>query len=613
MATLFPSGNDPYTFSDSLVQNSSDTSQTNLDLHAGAFDVADFTSAVPLGATTIHLTFVIFAYPMAANTTAAFPQVPVVEVLDQSSGFDGHGTSLHTTPDGTAAFAVSSSEFVNYSFKTLGGGVFQIVFSFNNVPLDSLNWKIRFTINDGATSDAAQKGLTFVIDTADARAPWLAVPGQLNLLSTGPTPIDFAAALKSITLAGQAAPGSFDQLEGNQTYTVLLPVGNYGTGPLTIGGVTAPVTTNGFSIRLLAPLTIAPGGVDQVTLQATFQAPPAEQSGGAATPTAFTLTCNDPLAAGGGKTAHFDTVSLFTHVRQHNVWATRQPMPTARFGLAAAIAGNGKLYAIGGTVSGIDNLQTVEEYDPVTDNWATTTKAPMPTPRQGLGLAAGNGKLYAVGGSGASAVKLTAVEEYDPVNNTWSVKQPIRTARTHLGLAARNGKLYAVGGMDENLHALPTVEVYDLAANTWVTKKPMSTARSSLGLAFASNGKLYAVGGINADAFFSAMVAVEEYDPDTDNWTTKAPLQTPRMEAALAAASNGKLYAIGGSNPDGILAAVDEYDPATNSWSTRAPMKISARTLLGLASAQDGNLYAVGGNASRSEDRPTQAVEAYSP
>jgi len=613
MATLFPSGNDPYTFSDSLVQNSSDTSQTNLDLHAGAFDVADFTSAVPLGATTIHLTFVIFAYPMAANTTAAFPQVPVVEVLDQSSGFDGHGTSLHTTPDGTAAFAVSSSEFVNYSFKTLGGGVFQIVFSFNNVPLDSLNWKIRFTINDGATSDAAQKGLTFVIDTADARAPWLAVPGQLNLLSTGPTPIDFAAALKSITLAGQAAPGSFDQLEGNQTYTVLLPVGNYGTGPLTIGGVTAPVTTNGFSIRLLAPLTIAPGGVDQVTLQATFQAPPAEQSGGAATPTAFTLTCNDPLAAGGGKTAHFDTVSLFTHVRQHNVWATRQPMPTARFGLAAAIAGNGKLYAIGGTVSGIDNLQTVEEYDPVTDNWATTTKAPMPTPRQGLGLAAGNGKLYAVGGSGASAVKLTAVEEYDPVNNTWSVKQPIRTARTHLGLAARNGKLYAVGGMDENLHALPTVEVYDLAANTWVTKKPMSTARSSLGLAFASNGKLYAVGGINADAFFSAMVAVEEYDPDTDNWTTKAPLQTPRMEAALAAASNGKLYAIGGSNPDGILAAVDEYDPATNSWSTRAPMKISARTLLGLASAQDGNLYAVGGNGSRSEDRPTQAVEAYSP
>ncbi|HTO60379.1 MAG TPA: kelch repeat-containing protein [Bradyrhizobium sp.] len=615
MATVFPSGNDPYIFSDSLAQNSSDTSQPNLDLHAGAFDVADFTSAVAPGATTINLTFVIFAYPMAANTQAAFPQVPIVEVLDQNSGPEGHGTSLHPTPDGTAAFAVSGTQFVNYSLKTSGGGVSQIVFSVNNVPLDSLSWRIRFTINDGVTSDAAQKGLTFVVDTADARAPWLAVPGQLNLPPTGPMPIDFAAALKSITLAGPAPPGSFGQLEGNQTYTVLLPVGNYGTGPLTISGVTAPATTNGFSIRLLtAPLTVAPGSVDQATLQATFQAPSAEQSAGAATPTAFTLACNDPLAVGGGKTAHFNFVSLFTHVRQHNVWAARQQMPTARFSLAAAVAGNGKLYAIGGTVSGLDDLQTVEEYDPVTDNWATTAKALMPTARQGLGLAAaGNGKLYAVGGSGGSAARLTAVEEYDPVNNSWAVKQSMRIARTHLGLAVRNGKLYAVGGIDENLDALPTVEVYDFATNTWVTKKPMTTARSSLGLALASNGKLYAVGGLNHAALFSAMTAVEEYDPETDNWTTKAPLQTPRMEVALAAASNGKLYAVGGSNLEGTLATVEEYDPTTNVWTTKAPMKISARTLLGLAAAQDGNLYAVGGNRSQNELQVTQAVEAYSP
>ena len=59
------------------------------------------------------------------------------------------------------------------------------------------------------------------------------------------------------------------------------------------------------------------------------------------------------------------------------------------------------------------------------------------------------------------------------------------------------------------------------------------------------------------------LTTVEEYDPATDTWATKAPMPTPRWNLGVATASNGKIYAIGGFNGS-LLATVEEYDPATN-------------------------------------------------
>src|SRR5262245_40388187 len=55
-----------------------------------------------------------------------------------------------------------------------------------------------------------------------------------------------------------------------------------------------------------------------------------------------------------------------------NRWATRAPMPTARFLIGVAGALNGKLYA-GGGLRPFDTepVATVEEYDTATNGWAT--------------------------------------------------------------------------------------------------------------------------------------------------------------------------------------------------------------------------------------------------
>ncbi len=118
--------------------------------------------------------------------------------------------------------------------------------------------------------------------------------------------------------------------------------------------------------------------------------------------------------------------------------------------------------------------------------------------------------------------------------------------------------------------------------NTWTDRAPMPTSRFGLGLAAAQNGKLYAVGGYNNGG---AQATVEEYDPDLNTWRARVPLPTPRSGLGLAVASNGRLYAVGGNNGSAFLATVEEYDPATNTWTARAPLP-TARYALGLAAAQ---------------------------
>ena len=61
--------------------------------------------------------------------------------------------------------------------------------------------------------------------------------------------------------------------------------------------------------------------------------------------------------------------------------------------LLRAAAANGIVYAIGGQTPNVVTYQpVVEAYDPTTDSWST--KAPMPTPRFGHGVAAANGVIF---------------------------------------------------------------------------------------------------------------------------------------------------------------------------------------------------------------------------
>ncbi|MBC8229460.1 hypothetical protein H8E77_07935 [bacterium] len=96
-------------------------------------------------------------------------------------------------------------------------------------------------------------------------------------------------------------------------------------------------------------------------------------------------------------------------------WTKKSDMPTAKSGASTSVV-NRKIYVIGGTTTGFPYsgvVSTVEEYDPATDTW--TKKANMPTVRCMLSTSAVDGKIYAIGGTttGISWTYTSTVEEYD--------------------------------------------------------------------------------------------------------------------------------------------------------------------------------------------------------
>jgi len=158
--------------------------------------------------------------------------------------------------------------------------------------------------------------------------------------------------------------------------------------------------------------------------------------------------------------------------------------------------------------------------------------------------------------------------------------------------------------MDGN--GTPQMSFERSAGLTWNTRASMPTNRDWLGVAAASNGRIYAIGGDMGGSYFPT---VEEYDPATNTWSTRADMPTAaRAGLGVAAVSNGKIYAIGGYNGS-YLATVEEYDPATNTWSTRASMP-TARAALGVAAASNGRIYAIGGTDSGGT---LATVEEYDP
>src|SRR5438477_489784 len=143
---------------------------------------------------------------------------------------------------------------------------------------------------------------------------------------------------------------------------------------------------------------------------------------------------------------------------------------------------------------------------------AWSTKAPMPTARQVMGVGVVNGKVYAVGGTNSvtsSGTDFSVVEAYDPVSNTWSTKAPIPTARHTLGAGVVNEMLYAVGGHN-GANVVSTVEAYDPESDSWTEVAPMPTARiPGVGVV---NGVLYAVGGYDYSAH-TALSTNEAFTP----------------------------------------------------------------------------------------------------
>src|SRR5213596_1070724 len=229
-----------------------------------------------------------------------------------------------------------------------------------------------------------------------------------------------------------------------------------------------------------------------------------------------------------------------------------------------------------------------------------TKLAAFPEPSEELLGASAGGKMYVFCGLAPGWKPIGMVYEYDAAGDKWTKKKPMPLASHHVSFTEYKGKIYAFGGfvLPQSGPAawvpIDNAWEYDPARDTWRAVAPMPTKRGSP-VAVTVGDRMYVIGGAvtgpkeaavhPARAHYSTS-AVEEYDPATNSWRSRAPLPTPRNHAT-AGVVNGKVYVIGGrvggafvSSGSSNVGVVEEYDPAADLWgSTRARMP-SARSAM---------------------------------
>ena len=249
-------------------------------------------------------------------------------------------------------------------------------------------------------------------------------------------------------------------------------------------------------------------------------------------------------------------------------------------------------------------------------------KDPLPTGRYRLGAASllGVDRYYAVGGlqdffAAGRDLATDAVERYDACLEKWSSLPPLPEPAGNLAVVALNGQIYALGGMgfdlvEEEISWKEAVYRFDPATASWTAVAPLPSPRVLMAGA-AAQGKIYLFGGIDQNE--NELDQTLEYDPATDSWQTRAPMPGGPRSAVQAATLDGKIYVVGGWP---YLDRVEVYDPATDSWSTAAPL-LRGRQSPALAPGADGFLYVAGGgrrwSGVRTAERYNPATDSWEP
>lgn len=239
------------------------------------------------------------------------------------------------------------------------------------------------------------------------------------------------------------------------------------------------------------------------------------------------------------------------------------------------------------------------------------------TVRTDADTVAANGAVLVVGGFDDNQPLLNSLEEHPLLNSPgWTDLPAMPTRRTNVAAAALGHLMYVVGGRRQGDRPLTTVEVYDSKNRAWADGPKLPERRAQTAAA-SLRGVLFVAGGFveeqpRKEAPSNSLLALSP----GGRWTPRASMPTARVRLRLVAAG-AYLYAIGGQNAAGAtVPTVERYDPATNTWEARAPMNHD-RGLPGVVAITRGTrneprhfIVVVGGAHSTSLDGPFESLDS---
>jgi len=294
-------------------------------------------------------------------------------------------------------------------------------------------------------------------------------------------------------------------------------------------------------------------------------------------------------------------------------WLTLAPLPQPAADSTGAVV-NGRLFVLGGR-DGPRPSGAMFVFDAANGQWSP--RKAMPVPVHHAAIVSYGDRIYVFGGfkrpeSGIGWQPVDLAWEYDPAADRWTALKSLPAPRGGAAVAVANGQFYVIGGAapapgrttidGKHRHdVLARVDAYDLKSGEWTSRAPLPTPRTGAAAA-AMTGRIYVIGGRIGSAFAngSDVDVVEAYDPAADRWTAPlARLPAPRGDATAAVWRNLILLAGGTPMPDAgdNTRALIGLDPSANRWAALAAPPLS-RT--GFAAGVIGDrFFAVGGEADR--------------
>ncbi len=137
------------------------------------------------------------------------------------------------------------------------------------------------------------------------------------------------------------------------------------------------------------------------------------------------------------------------------------------------------------------------------------------------------------------------------------------------------------------------------ATGMWTPLRPMNQGAVFMGTVALPDGRIFVISGrTTVNGKRKRTNAVQVYDPRRNIWKEASPIPTPRMEAGVALGRDGKIYVIGGADPQRRQNVVESYDPRANTWARCSPMPTPREALWAVtARGADGRfrIYALGG------------------
>ena len=189
--------------------------------------------------------------------------------------------------------------------------------------------------------------------------------------------------------------------------------------------------------------------------------------------------------------------------------------------------------------------------------------------------------------------------------SNWEQRANMGEAAAGFGSICIDDKIYVFGGYNSSEEIISKLQVYDSDSDTWTEKTSMPTPRRNACIAQV-NGIIYAIGG-SVDIYSKVTNVNEAYDPVSDTWQTKKSMPVSLGQCATAVYDN-KIYVFGGYKDNGSENTVFVYDTLTDTWTTKSSMPTPRKCATAVVA--NNLIYVMGGwNGATTYN----TVEAYDP